>query len=272
MPDMVGAEQPRADAKPTSPLRRVLGYAPVAIIVGTLLGFWELMVHVQDIPSGVLPAPSEIAATFWEERSMFLENVGVTMTEMALGLLLGFGVGMLSSVFIVHSRFFERTFFPIIVTSQLIPFVALAPLLVIWFGFGITPKVIIVSIGIFFPVTVNMVSGLRSADPDVINLMRSYSASAWQIFRMIELPASLPYFQSALQIGVTYGVITAVVAEWPGAQQGLGRVMITSNALARTDIVLATVVLVTLISLALYTLARLSRRFLMPWERATPSR
>jgi len=248
-----------------------LGLLPAILIVSGLIGLWEIVVQTRDIASAILPPPSEVVLTFWEDRGMFLENLWVTMQEMAFGSSLGFGVGMVAAIGIVHSRFFDRTFYPIIVTSQLVPFVALAPLLVIWLGFGIAPKVIIVAIGIFFPVTVNMVSGLRSADPEIVNLMRSYSASRAQIFRIVQLPASIPYLHSALQIAVTYGVITAVIAEWPGAQKGIGRVMIQSNALARTDRVLAASLIVTIVSLALYTLARLSRRFLMPWERATRS-
>jgi ABC-type nitrate/sulfonate/bicarbonate transport system permease component len=265
----------RSAKQPATPKRRrrsgALGYLPVVFVVVGLLLLWEITVKVRNLPPGILPAPSEVARTLWRERVLFLDNLGVTLTEMALGLLGGFVTGIFAAIAIVHSRFVARTFYPLIVTSQLVPFVALAPLLVIWLGFGIAPKVIIVAIGIFFPVTVNMVSGLRSADPDAVNLMRSYSASSFQIFRAIELPASLPYLHSALQIAATYSLITAVVAEWPGAQEGLGRVMITSSALARTDRVLAAVVVVTVLSLALYATARLSRRFLMPWERSLRS-
>lgn len=252
-------------------LRRVLSYTPPVLIIGVLLVVWQLAVSYNDIAPAVLPTPGRVARTFFNERALFAENMGVTLLEMAYGLLSGFAAGVVAAIGIVHSRFFERTFYPIIVTSQMIPFVALAPLLVIWLGFGIAPKVIIVAIGVFFPVTVNMVAGLRSVDPDVVRLMRSYSASKLQIFRMVELPASLPYLHTALQIAATYSVITAVVAEWPGAQKGLGRVMITSNSLSRTDIVLAAVLLVTVLSLVVYGLAKGSRRFLTPWERASRS-
>jgi len=248
---------------------RLVRHLPAPLIIAGVVIAWEVLVRAQDIAPGILPAPSKVARTFWNERELFIDNLGVTVAEMALGLVIGFAVGIAAAIFIVHSPFFERTFYPIIVTSQLIPFVALAPLLVIWLGFGMSPKVIIVALGIFFPVTVNMVSGLQSADPEMINLMRSYRASKLQIFRIVEFRASMPYLHSALQIAVTYALLTAVVAEWPGAQRGLGRVMITSNSLARTDIVLGAVLLVTVISLLLYSGARFSRRFLMPWEHLT---
>lgn len=264
-------QAPASTTRPQGSLRRSLSYLPPVIIVTLLVVAWELAVSYNEIAPAVLPTPGRVARTFFNERALFVENLGVTLTEMALGLLIGFFVGVVAAIGIVHSRFFERTFYPIIVTSQMVPFVALAPLLVIWLGFGIAPKVIIVAIGVFFPVAVNMVSGLRSVDPDVVSLMRSYSATRLQVFRMIELPASLPYLHTSLQIAATYSVITAVVAEWPGAQKGLGRVMITSNSLSRTDIVLAAVLLVTILSLLMYGLAKGSRRFLMPWERASRS-
>jgi ABC-type nitrate/sulfonate/bicarbonate transport system permease component len=255
--------KPSADSIYKGVIRMLPALATV-IVIGIA---WEYIVRRNSVAPGILPSPTKIAATFWADRVMFLDNLKVTLVEMALGLVLGVTAGVAVSIVITHWRFAEKAIYPLVVTSQMVPFVALAPLLVIWLGFGIAPKVVIVGIGIFFPITVNMVAGLRSADPALIDLMNTFSASRFDILRMVELPASLPYLSSALQLAATYSVITAVVAEWPGSQAGIGRVMITSSALARTDRVLAAVFLITLVSLSLYVLARWSRRALMPWER-----
>ena len=150
------------------------------------------------------------------EPGLFIDNSGATLTEAFLGFLFGFAIGIAAAIATVESRLFERTFYPIFVTSQVIPTFALAPLLVLWLGFGLEPKIVIIVLWVFFPITVNMVKGLKSADPGVIALMRSCRASRFQLLRFVQIPASLPYLFAATQLAVTYAVLGAVFVEWFG--------------------------------------------------------
>jgi ABC-type nitrate/sulfonate/bicarbonate transport system permease component len=239
---------------------------PPLLLVAAGLIAWEIWVRTSNIPSAILPSPTRVAAGLIGRRDLFLDNVAVTMAEMLAGLVVGFIAGVAIAIAIVYVRFFERPFYPIVVTSQTIPIVALAPILTIMFGFGLEPKVIIVALAVFFPITINMVRGLRSTDPEIIALMRSYSATRLQIFRYVDLPASLPYLLAAVEIAVTYSVITAIIAEWPGAEKGLGHLMVTQNALSRTDLVLGAVVISSVVALVGFWLTHESRRVLIRWD------
>jgi ABC-type nitrate/sulfonate/bicarbonate transport system permease component len=237
------------------------------VIFAALILAWEGAVRALNIVPAILPAPSRVLSTLVKEHDLLIDGMATTLQEIVLGFLLGFALGIGVALGVVFSGVFRRTVYPLVVISQLIPVVALAPVLVIILGFGIEPKVVIVALGVFFPITVTAVAGLTSADPEMINLLRSLSASRLQIFRMVRGPAALPYLMTGIQIALTYAVTGAVVAEWPGAQKGLGLLMVTQNALSRTDIVVAAIVIVTCLALVMYALPVVLRRLVMPWER-----
>jgi putative hydroxymethylpyrimidine transport system permease protein len=155
-----------------------------------------------------------------------------------------------------------------VLASQAVPIFAFAPLLIIWLGFGIEPKVVIVALGVFFPVTVNMTVGLREVDPGIIALMRTFPAGEGQTLRYVRLPNSLPYLVPAAQVGMTYAVIGAVISEWIGAESGIGRVMIAANSVARTDQLFAAMAIVTVVALVLVGLVGSVGRRLTRWQRA----
>ena len=246
---------------------RLVDYSPPVLIIAAILVAWQVAVVALAIPKAILPAPSQIGQVLVDRWSSFADNLSVTMVEIVSGFLLGLLVGISSAVAIYYSRLFERAIYPLIVISQVIPIFAIAPLLIIWFGFGMTPKIILTALGVFFPITVNMVTGLRSADSGVINLMRSFKASEWQIFRTIRLPSALPLLFAGIQTGITYSVIAAIIAEWVGSEKGIGNMMITANSISRTDIVFAAIFLVGIVGIVLFVGANLVGRFLMPWRR-----
>lgn len=247
--------------------RGVWTYLPPIVLIASILIVWELAVSAFAIPKAILPAPSAIGAVLIDKQDRFADNLGVTLIEIILGFLMGLVIGMGSAILIFYSRLFERTVYPIIIISQVVPIFAIAPLLIIWFGFGMTPKIIITAIVVFFPITVNMVVGLRSADAGVINLMRSYKATAWQTFRYVRLPTSLPLLFAGIQTGITYSVIGAVIAEWVGSEKGIGNLMITANSISRTDIVFGSIFLVGVVGIVLFVTSQLVGRFLTPWQR-----
>lgn len=246
---------------------RWVGVGVPIIVFAVLILAWESAVRALGIAPAILPAPSRVLSTLVRERELLLGGLATTFQEIVLGFLIGGLVGLGVALGVVFSGIFRRTVYPLVVVSQLIPVVALAPVLVIILGFGIAPKVVIVALGVFFPITVTAVAGLSSPNPELIDLLRSLSASQLQIFRMVRAPAALPYLMTGTQIALTYAVIGAVVAEWPGAQKGLGLLMVTQNALSRTDIVVAAIVIVTCLALAMYALPVVLRRVVMPWER-----
>lgn len=247
--------------------RGVRTYAPPIVLMAAILIAWELAVSILAVPRAILPAPSAIGAVLIDKWDRFADNLGVTLVEIILGFLLGLAIGMGSAILIFYSRLFERTVYPIIVISQVVPIFAIAPLLIIWFGFGMTPKIIITAIVVFFPITVNMVVGLRSADAGVINLMRSYKATEWQTFRYVRLPTSLPLLFAGIQTGITYSVIGAVIAEWVGSEKGIGNLMITANSISRTDIVFGSIFLVGVVGIVLFVASQFIGRVLTPWRR-----
>jgi ABC-type nitrate/sulfonate/bicarbonate transport system permease component len=174
---------------------------------------------------------------------------------------------VLSALGIASSRIAERTIYPAIVASQAIPIIALAPILLIWFGYGLTPKVIVVVLICFFPIAVNMADGLRAVDPDAIALLRSMGANRWQVMRIVRIPTSLPYLLSGLRIAAAVSVIGAIVGEWVGASSGLGYLMTRSAAQFQTALLFSAVGISALLGITLFTIVALSERWLLPWRK-----
>ncbi|MFW6000790.1 MAG: ABC transporter permease [Halanaerobium sp.] len=241
-------------------------YLPVIIFFILSLIIWEIIVQFLNIETWILPAPSAIFAEIVETRSLLIEHSLRTLYESIFGLTISAAAGILIGTIIFNFEILERTLYPLMVISQTVPIVVLIPLLVIWFGFGLLPKILIVILACFFPVAVNTVDGLNTADRDRINLLKAMGASKWQIFTKVRIPTALPMIFSGLRISATYSVMAAVVAEWMGSDIGLGVFIVRSSNSYLTARVFAGIVLVSFFSIMLFQSITLLERLLIPWS------
>jgi len=242
-------------------------YLPVFIFFVLLLLFWELVVQLIDLESWILPAPTEVIREIIKTRSLLIDHSLRTLYESVFGLTVSAAAGIFVGTVIFNFRILERTLYPLMVISQTVPIVVLIPLLVIWFGFGLLPKLLIVILACFFPIAVNTVDGLNTADPDKINLLKAMGATKWQIFIKLRIPTALPMIFSGLRISATYSVMAAVVAEWMGSDLGLGVFIVRSSNSYLTARVFAGIALVSLFSIILFQSVSLLEKIVIPWTR-----
>jgi ABC-type nitrate/sulfonate/bicarbonate transport system permease component len=235
--------------------------------VAVLLGLWQLAASLDVIANALniepflVPSPSEIAQSLWADRSLLLDNGWVTLQEVLAGFALSVAAGVAFAVVLHLSPMLRRAFYPLLVASQTVPIVVVAPILVVWLGFGIGPKLAIIALICFFPITVNTLDGLRSVDPDLTKMMRTLDASRWQTFRRVEAPTALPYFFSGAKIAVAIAVIGAVFGEWAGSSSGLGHLIQQASAQLQTARTFAAVVVLSALAIALFgLLAAIERR------------
>ncbi|MCA1739811.1 MAG: ABC transporter permease [Actinobacteria bacterium] len=208
---------------------------PAALLALLVLAMWELLVRLFGVPTFLLPGPTAIAGAFWESRDLLLRHL------------------------------MERSLYPWLVVSQTLPTVAIAPILVTWFGYGTLPKVLVVTLFCFFPITVATVDGLRATDLELVRLMRSFGASKWRIFFMVEAPGALPFLFGGMRLAVTYCVIGAIVGEWVGSSEGLGFLMIQDKAQFEIPRLFAEISLLSLMGVLLFLLVALLQRLTAPW-------
>lgn len=228
--------------------------------------FWEWSVYVTEIEKWILPSPSEIFKTLVEVRELLFVHSLQTIQETLLGWLLSIIIGMLIATIIDVSEWAEKAIYPLLVISQTVPIIAIAPLFIIWFGFGILPKVIVVALVCFFPIAINLADGYRMVDRTMVALLESMGASRWQIFKMVKLPGALPYFFSGLKIAGTYSVMGAVIGEWLGASKGLGILLTRFSKSFLTERVFATIIVIVFLSLMIYLLVEILARLIMKWH------
>jgi putative hydroxymethylpyrimidine transport system permease protein len=238
--------------------------APLALLA-LFLGGWEVYTQASSVDSFILPAPHEIAQSLYDDRSLLLSNLGVTAQEVGLGVALALVIGGLLAFALHLSPTLRRAAYPLLVSSQAVPFVILAPLLVFWFGFSVFAKLAIVVLVCFFPVVVTTLDALRNVDPELIKLMRTLDASRWQTLRMVEGPAALPAALSGAKIAVAVAVIGAVFAEYTGSEKGLGHLLLTSTPQLETARAWAATVVLALFAVALFAALGLAQRVLVPW-------
>jgi len=232
-----------------------------------ILSLWEAGVRLFHVPFYILPAPSRILFVFFTRLPLLFSHGVVTLLEIGLGMFLGVSGGITLALIIFYSPFLESALYPLIITSQMIPVFAIAPLLVIWFGYGLWSKATVAALIVFFPIVVNTVDGLRSVNSETIDLLHSLRANEWQIFWYVRLPASLPSIFSGLKLGVTLSVVGATIGEWIGATKGLGFLMIQSNAMLRIDLVFASILMLSLAGLLLFATVRIIELRLLQWRR-----
>jgi len=243
-----------------------------ALLIAALIGVWQIaassgvLANVLNLESFLVPSPAEIAEALWQSRSLLAENAWVTLQEMLLGLGCAVVAGLAFAVAMRLSETLRLAFYPLLVASQTIPIVALAPILLIWLGFGIAPKLGVIALICFFPITVNTLDGLRSVDPEATKMMRTLDASRRQILWRIEIPTALPYFFSGAKLAVAVAPIGAVFGEWVGANSGLGHLILTDNAQLETARLFAAVLVLSAMALALFALVALAERRIVTWR------
>ena len=243
---------------------RHIRFEPVALAAG-LLVLWEMYARLSGVPFTILPTPSRVVTASIQSSLVLLENAGQTLLESLLGFLLAVTVAIVFALAIDLSGSVRRAVLPLLVVSQTITIVALAPLLVLWFGFGLLPKVLVVALVCFFPMVVAAAGGLASTDPDAIALYRTFGASRLQIFARVRVPSALPQFFSGVRIAITYSVIGAIFGEYAGAFNGLGVFLQTAKNSYRTDLVFGAIVVIAVMSVAMFGAVSVLERALAPW-------
>jgi len=252
-----------ADGRPRQ--RPQGSWLPPVLLLALLVVGWELLADFTDVPEWLLPAPSDIAVAGVEAAPLLAGHIAQTLLETLVGLVLSAATGVALAVAIDLSPLLKRTLYPLLVVSQTIPTITLAPLLVVWFGFGLLPKVLVVVLVCFFPVAISTAQGLEAADPDMVSLLASMGASRGQVFWKVRFPGALPTAFGGLRIAATYSVIGAVISEWVGASRGLGIFMIRSSNSYLTARLFAAIAVASALSIALFGAVVALERLLLPW-------
>ena len=238
---------------------------PAASVIALLVG-WELICRGFDIPRYILPAPSSIAVEIWRQRMVLMTNSIPTLEIILLGFGLAILVGLPLAILIVWSTPLKLTLYPILVSSQTVPKVAVAPLLVLWLGYGTLPKVLVTFLICFFPITIDAVVGLRSVPTETILLARSIGASGWKTFVKIKLPHALPNIFAGLKVAITLAVVGSIVAEFVGADRGLGYLLMIASGNLDTTFLFAVLVVLVVLGMGLYLAIEGLETALIPWH------
>lgn len=253
----------------SAPLTFVRRLGAVAIPLAGMVGLWALVVAVFAPPPYLLPGPDRVALAFVRQIGPLAENGAVTALEIVLGLLGGVILGVAAAVIMTLIPWTARFVMPAIVVVQSLPVFAIAPMLVLWFGFGLASKIVMATLVIFFPVTASLHDGLSRLDPGLVDLARLHKASRLATFRYLRLPAAVPALVSGLRMAATVAPIGAVIGEWVGASKGLGLLMMHANARLQTDVMFAALVLLALMAMALRALVEILTRRWAPWAPET---
>jgi ABC-type nitrate/sulfonate/bicarbonate transport system permease component len=232
-----------------------------------LLVVWEVGVRAGNIPAYILPAPSQVAVSLAANLPLIAAHTRVTLYEAMVGFVIAVVFSFVTAFVMDSIPIVKKALYPILVISQTVPIITIAPLFVIWFGYGLLPKVIVVSLVCFFPVVVSFMGGLESVDRDMFNLLKSMGASNMQIFRLLKLPGALPSLFSGMKISAAYSIMGAVIGEWLGAKAGLGEFMRRSMHSFAVDKTFAAIIVITVLSLGVFELIRLLEGYFMPWTK-----
>jgi ABC-type nitrate/sulfonate/bicarbonate transport system permease component len=241
-------------------------------VIAALIGLWQIaasdrwIADALNLEPFLVPSPAEVGDALWNNRALLWENTWVTLREILFGLLAGAAVGIALAAAMRFSRLLRDAVFPLTVAVQAVPIVVIAPILVVWFGYGIGPKVVIVAFAVFFPITVNLLDGLRAVDPEAVKMMRTLDASRWAIFRRVEAPTALPSFFSGAKVAVAVAPIVALFAELAGSNAGLMRLIIQDNANLEIARVFASTVILIVIGVLLVGLTALAQRLVIRWR------
>lgn len=237
-----------------------------AVTLGVLLTAWSLGVRIFGPPPFILPGPERVFAALVRDHAYLFGNALTTLTEILLGLLTGTVLGVSAALLVSSSALARRWLLPILVLSQVLPVFAIAPLLVVWFGYGLASKIVMTTIIIFFPITSAFQDGLRRTDPGLLDLARLHGASRVQTLRLLKVPFALPALASGLRVAIAAAPIGAVVGEWVGASSGLGYVMLNANARSQTDVLFAALFILAVVAALLWFILDAALARLIPWS------
>jgi NitT/TauT family transport system permease protein len=268
--------QPASRPTPPAPARRVNLRARLlrflealwrpAILLGVLFSFWWFASAREWMPHYLVPTPGQVWDKITGEWSSLMYHSYVTLYETVIGFVLASVLGLATAVLIAYSRTMDKALYPIVLFAQVIPKIAIAPLLVVWFGNGLTPKIMLAVLIAFFPVVVSGVAGLRSTDPELLELSATMGASRWQTFRKIRLPNALPHLMAGEKVAVTLAVVGAVVGEFVGASEGLGYTLLLANGNLDSALLFAALFLMSLIGILLFVVVEVVEALLIPWH------
>jgi len=237
------------------------------IFILVILVLWELLVNLGVVERYILPSPTDIISALITNGSDIMMHTWVTFFEGMTGLLVAVFLSLIMAIVMDQLPVVKKAIYPVLVISQTVPIIVIAPLLAMWFGFGIAPKIFVVVLVCFFPITVNLIEGLQSVDGELINLVRSMGATKSQIFAKIKFPSALPYFFSGLKIAATYSIMGAVIGEWLGGKSGLGVYMLRARHAFALDLVFAAILVIVIVSIMLFYGITGIQKALMPWEK-----
>jgi ABC-type nitrate/sulfonate/bicarbonate transport system permease component len=240
---------------------------PPLLLAAALIGGWQLAGQFGVRNPQVLPTPSQVVSAGWDQRAALWQNTVPTLEETAIGFGLSFALSWLIATAMDFSAAARRAVYPLLVASQTVPVVAIAPLFVVIFGFYLLPKVLLVALATFFPLTASLAEGFATADGDAMRLLRSMGASRWQAFVKVRVPGALPFFFTGLRVSITYAIGGAVFAEYAGAVSGLGIYMQQMQQVFRTDLVFASILVIAILSVLLFAATYLLERLVTPWRR-----
>jgi putative hydroxymethylpyrimidine transport system permease protein len=240
-------------------------WPPLALLAGAV-GLWWLVVRAAHVPDYLFPSPPSVASSLTNDAGLLSQAALVTVREIVFGYLLAVAVALGIAIVLHFFSALRRALLPLLVLSQTVPTVLLAPILAILLGYGIEPKLIVVAVVCFFPIVVNAVDGLRSADPELIRMMRTLHGGRLAIFRRVELPGALPAIFSGARVAATYAAVGAVFGEWAGSSSGLGFVILQAQPALDTARIFAAVLILSALALCLYALVTLAERLLVPWQ------
>ncbi|MBN9072001.1 MAG: ABC transporter permease [Rhizobiales bacterium] len=240
---------------------------PAAIAIASLLFAWQFYTDLSGISPTTLPSPVRVAEQAWANRRALWDNTLPTIHATMLGFGCSLATAFVLSILLDFSQAMRRALFPLFIVSQTLPLIAIAPLVVLWFGFGLMPKVMLIALVTFFPMLVALVQGYASTEKEISMLLRSMGAGRWRRFRLARLPSAAPFFFAGLRISVTYAVVGAIFAEYAGAARGLGIYILNAKNNFRPDLVLAAVGVSATLTLLLFAATVLVQRLAMPWLR-----
>ncbi|MEU8207019.1 ABC transporter permease [Streptosporangium sp. NPDC049046] len=237
-----------------------------ALLLAAVFAVWWLVAELGLMPNYLLPTPGQVWETMIEDWAFLMRNTYVTLYETVIGFILAGLLGLGTAVLIAYSPTMEKAIYPIVLFAQVIPKIAIAPLLVVWFGVGLTPKIVLAVLIAFFPVVISGVAGLRSTDPELIDLSATMGAGRWKTFRKIQFPNALPHLMAGLKVAVTLAVVGAVVGEFVGADEGLGYVLLLANGNLDAPLLFADLFLMSLIGIVLFVIVEVAEALLIPWH------
>jgi NitT/TauT family transport system permease protein len=246
--------------------QRLSAVLPALGLAAGVLVIWEAAVRLFNIPQFVIPAPSAIAVALFEQRVALASASKATAIEVLFGFVLAALVGVMVALAIVRFERFGKALYPLVVLFQTVPKVALAPIFILWFGYDLAPKIVLIVVIAFFPVAIDMLAGLQSVEPSFVALMRSVGASRGEILRRVRIPHSLPHLMAGLKVAITFSVIGAIVGEFAGASAGLGYVIQFASTQLETPLVFAALIVVSVLGLVFYYLVEFAEHLLVPWS------